>query len=678
MTSIFRINAGLLFLVMVLVGCSDADHDVPTADDTTMTNNDADGDGVSNDVDQCPDTDAGAAVDGNGCADNQLDSDGDGVTNDQDQCPATASGNAVDATGCASTTADSDMDGVADALDVCPDSVLVDSEGNDFEFFASGCPKLTSARDGISYDVFLVSDVDQERIAFTIHEPRSVDSAQTYPMMATSHGYGGSRTDDRPGVGGSLESQLLDNAYGFYSMDQRGHGESGGQIRLLDPDFEGLDQLKILDFIAENVSWLDFSEGSDDYLLGSFGLSYGGGFQHNLLRLDPKQRLDAMAPDITWNDLRYSIATNGVFKTKWAALLSALGNATPGGHHPDVNAGLARGVATGDVNGEERLLLYRSSLAYNCDGDNVGDFISQQNGTQIDVGGPITPIPSLYTQATSDTLFDLTDAYRNYQCLRDLDAAVDVRLHTHLGGHDGGGNKNCGDGADALVHADTRLAFFNFHIKGDSTALDNIPSICLNVPDVSGAGNNAIQRTAAQGFPVGTDGNPDNRFDASYVDPISGMPVPYELSQANAQIVNVPVYTAQQDNEVLAGIPTIELTLSRTPGGDAIPFDGILFVGIAISTNDGLTYQLPNQTNRGGTGQTLPLRDRQVSADVAEQLVGIEALLNAGDIVAVQYRTSDPTYQNSGSRTSGVIATIEAMVNLPLLGVRGIDNNDLP
>ena len=61
---------------------------------------DSDSDGVTDDLDQCPDTSAGANVDSSGCAASQLDSDNDGVTDDLDQCPATATGTTVDATGC--------------------------------------------------------------------------------------------------------------------------------------------------------------------------------------------------------------------------------------------------------------------------------------------------------------------------------------------------------------------------------------------------------------------------------------------------------------------------------------------------------------------------------------------------------------------------------------------------
>lgn len=75
---------------------------------------DADGDGVLDNVDECPGTPSGVAVDSKGCA---IDSDGDGVPDYKDKCPGTPAGTSVDENGCA---LDSDGDGVPDYKDKCP------------------------------------------------------------------------------------------------------------------------------------------------------------------------------------------------------------------------------------------------------------------------------------------------------------------------------------------------------------------------------------------------------------------------------------------------------------------------------------------------------------------------------------------------------------------------------
>ncbi|HET9862439.1 MAG TPA: OmpA family protein [Steroidobacteraceae bacterium] len=87
---------------------------------------DTDGDGVNDDLDNCPGTPAGTPVDASGCP---LDDDGDGVPNAADKCPGTPAGAKVDANGC---EPDGDGDGVADSRDQCPNTpagAKVDDKG---------------------------------------------------------------------------------------------------------------------------------------------------------------------------------------------------------------------------------------------------------------------------------------------------------------------------------------------------------------------------------------------------------------------------------------------------------------------------------------------------------------------------------------------------------------------
>jgi acyl-homoserine-lactone acylase len=79
---------------------------------------DTDGDGITDDVDQCP-TEAGTP-ENNGCPDpTPTDSDEDGVPDDADECPTEAG--TVENNGCPEVTpTDSDGDGVPDTEDRCP------------------------------------------------------------------------------------------------------------------------------------------------------------------------------------------------------------------------------------------------------------------------------------------------------------------------------------------------------------------------------------------------------------------------------------------------------------------------------------------------------------------------------------------------------------------------------
>jgi len=109
------------------------DHYEDSISVDTLSPPDSDGDGIRNGLDECPSTQAGAAVDSSGCTSSQLDDDGDGVANNADQCPNTPPGEAVDSTGCTvQSGSDDDGDGVANNVDQCqntPAGETVDSTG---------------------------------------------------------------------------------------------------------------------------------------------------------------------------------------------------------------------------------------------------------------------------------------------------------------------------------------------------------------------------------------------------------------------------------------------------------------------------------------------------------------------------------------------------------------------
>ena len=87
---------------------------------------DSDGDGVTDNNDECPNTPEGVVVDNRGCP---RDDDFDGIANHLDRCPGTPRGAEVDSRGC---PRDDDNDGVANYMDECPGTprgVSVDNRG---------------------------------------------------------------------------------------------------------------------------------------------------------------------------------------------------------------------------------------------------------------------------------------------------------------------------------------------------------------------------------------------------------------------------------------------------------------------------------------------------------------------------------------------------------------------
>jgi outer membrane protein OmpA-like peptidoglycan-associated protein/opacity protein-like surface antigen len=98
---------------------------------------DTDGDGITDDLDKCP-NEAGPK-ENDGCPDK--DSDGDGIVDRKDKCPDKAGPPERD--GCPEE--DRDHDGIVDSKDKCPD----DAEDKDGFEDADGCPDPDNDKDGI-------------------------------------------------------------------------------------------------------------------------------------------------------------------------------------------------------------------------------------------------------------------------------------------------------------------------------------------------------------------------------------------------------------------------------------------------------------------------------------------------------------------------------------------------
>lgn len=577
---------------------------------------DADNDGVPDERDDCPNTpDGDSANETNGCSSSQLDDDDDGVENGSDNCPNTAANAAVDANGCSDAqAADADADGVANEDDDCADT----PRGASVD--AAGCPPA-GTRNGTTYDVNLSSDVDGENIAITIHEPTAMEPGVTYPLILHSHGYGGSRQASRP-TGGILQ-RFIDNGYGVLSLDERGHNDSGGTIRILDPDFAGKDWIQVLDYADAQLDWLEQENGNT--VLGAVGGSYGGGYQHLIWAIDEQHRLDAIAPDITWHDLRYSLYSGRVFKTFWASLLSGVGNQPNNTQDTEVNEGLLTGVVANDLAQDKLELLYRHSLASHCAGEN--------NST---ASGGLTAIDAFVTQSHLDTLFNFNEAKDNYDCLKALGG--DVRLFTKSGGHgidNGDGGQNCGP----IERDDATFQWYQEKLKGVAGADDGIPSICYNLGK---EGNDGI---VVDSVTVG--GTNADLGTTSMV-----------LQEGSQQISYVDVYTAPAGGSIIAGIPTMQLDMADPAMGLNAVGDPVLFIGIGIQPAGG------DQPTAALMNQLRPVRGF-ASYDI--ELNGVMARLNEGDKLLVMFlAASSAQYPTSGT-TPATPVTLSGNVQLPIL-----------
>ena len=152
-----KVQKALSRTIIIENNCEQGD-----AGTSTSTFEDQDNDGIKDELDECPDTKPGTAVDPKGCSANQQtdaylgDDDNDGVLNFLDACPDTNPGVAVDPRGCseeqggnADYIRDTDDDGVIDIVDVCPDTTAGDTV-NEF-----GCSEAQLAE---------ITDFDQDGV----------------------------------------------------------------------------------------------------------------------------------------------------------------------------------------------------------------------------------------------------------------------------------------------------------------------------------------------------------------------------------------------------------------------------------------------------------------------------------------------------------------------------------
>lgn len=337
----------------------------------------------------------------------------------------------------------------------------------------ASCAARRNLTGGRHHPVQLTSAVDGETITFEVIEPMVINCGQGNPLVLHGHGFGGARIQD---PAGTLLDRLRKNGYAVISIDQRGFGDSSGNVRVMDPNYEGRDLLQILDWVEQHLDYLSHAvraDGSTNLLAGSTGGSYGGMYQLLLHNIDSKQRLDVLTPDITPNDLRYSLNPNGTVKASWALLLVAGGEAGANrplinGLDPAIKETLVRGGLFNAIPADALPFFYYHSVKYFLDGAaHAEDPISFYTGQAGLSGGfdylfkPTTSpakVDILFSQGFRDTLFNFNDGWRNYNGYKALGG--DVRLLTHQSGHILPGTQTVlgelaqlGDGANQAIAA---------------------------------------------------------------------------------------------------------------------------------------------------------------------------------------------------------------------------------
>jgi ABC-2 type transport system ATP-binding protein len=314
------------------------------------------------------------------------------------------------------------------------------------------------------------------------------------PAILVAHGFGGSKDSVV-----SDATELAQRGFVALAYSARGFGRSTGEIALNSPDYEVSDARQLVDWLAQQREVV--KDGPDDPRVGVTGGSYGGAL--SLMLAGSDQRVDALAPVITYNDLSQALLPNsataanvpntpsanafgddGVFKRSWAGIFFAAGMGAAGLANPTgdaVEAGTDLDDQTSSAGGTPPVDAAPPSRGSGgppaTNGNPCGRFraeICQAYTTVATTGRATQPIvdllrsvsprsvadritkPTLLVQGEQDTLFGLDQADANARQISAAGGPVKVIWYT--GGHDGGrpGPELRGEIAD----------WFDFHLRG--------------------------------------------------------------------------------------------------------------------------------------------------------------------------------------------------------------------
>jgi ABC-2 type transport system ATP-binding protein len=295
------------------------------------------------------------------------------------------------------------------------------------------------------------------------------------PAVLLPHGFGGSKRS----VATQAE-ELARDGFVVLAYSARGFGRSTGQIALNSLDYEVRDAQKLLDWLATRDEVQ--TDGPGDPRVGVTGASYGGALSLLLAGVD--QRVDTIAPVITYNDLSQALlpnsaalaqpqdvtpsanafSDNGVFKRSWAGIFFSAGmtnadTASPAGEAPepgqdddDNNQQVptqAPQQETGQQ-GQGRQPTPPSNGACGRFRQEVCDAYTEvattgkaspqtlellRRSSPVEVADKITK-PTLLVQGEQDTLFGLDQADATARQI--AKAGGKVKVVWYAGGHDGG------------------------------------------------------------------------------------------------------------------------------------------------------------------------------------------------------------------------------------------------
>ena len=538
------------------------------------------------------------------------------------------------------------------------------------------------------------------------------------PAVLVAHGFGGSKE-----TVASDATELAQRGFVALAWSARGFGRSTGEIALNSPDYEVEDARQLVDWLAQQPEVV--KDGPNDPRVGVTGGSYGGAL--SLMLAGSDQRVDALAPVITYNDLSQALLPNsattaglpstpsanafaddGVFKRSWAGIFFAAGMGGAGVANPTSDAvepgteddGQApAGAAPADAAppGSEQGGAREPAAAGT--GNPCGRFrpeicqaysevatTGRASKAVVDLLRSVSPVavaskitkPTLLVQGEQDTLFGLDQADANARQISAGGGRVKVVWYT--GGHDGG--------RPGPILRGQLLDWFDFHLRGKGAdpgtgfeyavqgalRAQGTPSVRTvtagTYPGLAGVGPTERRPLAVSGGEQ-TIVNPPGGNPAS----ISNMPGLGSLIGSSARLANrvsvdLPGQSARFSSRpatgqlLIAGASTVRIRVAGLPQLPA-PDGAVLFAKLYDVGPDGVRT-LPGSAVSPLRVPTLPADGSPVEVTVT--LPGIVRPIEADHRVELVITTTDQAYATPARPAAFTISLgADAQLQVPLV-----------
>jgi putative CocE/NonD family hydrolase len=338
-----------------------------------------------------------------------------------------------------------------------------------------------------------------------LYIPAGVTATSRAPALLVTNGFGGTKDDQADLAQGF-------GAHGYVTLSYTGIGFVDGDtcpITLDDREHDGAAASQLLRFLGgdSSIRAVDDNSGQRvtvnqvirqdattgtvyDPAVGMTGGSYGGQIQFATAAYERGRgtnRVDAIIPLITWNDLAYSLDPNsaagarevpGAFKWQWSNGFYLLGEGQPL-LEPNLDPSRINSLTC---------LHFVSEACATVRTLNSGSYPADRTGPLLDYAHSVSPVsylpnvqaPTLLVQGQADTLFNLNEATATYKTLKAQ--GTTAKMIWQSWGHSGGltdpasGELNLSQGNLETSYVGKRiLAWFDRYLHGD-TGVDTGPA----------------------------------------------------------------------------------------------------------------------------------------------------------------------------------------------------------